>query len=76
MVDVNEPTVIILPTKVGPADTQLRCERRVADEECTCLLPPGKSLLRKQHRGSADEIGSTADRLDFRETDFRAQLPK
>src|ERR1700712_2124418 len=38
MVDVNELTVIVLPTKVGPADAQLRRERRVAGEECTCLL--------------------------------------
>jgi hypothetical protein len=43
--DVNEPTVIVLPPKAGPADTQLRRERRVAGEQRPRLVPAGKSLL-------------------------------
>ncbi len=50
VVDVNEPTVIVMPTKVGPADTQLRSQRRVAGEQRTCLLSTGKSLLCNQQR--------------------------
>ncbi|HSS22986.1 MAG TPA: hypothetical protein VLL82_00925 [Mycobacterium sp.] len=47
-VDVDEPAVIVLPTKVGAADTQLRRERRVAGEQRACLVPTGESLLRDQ----------------------------
>jgi hypothetical protein len=50
VVDVNEPTVVVLPTEVGPTNTQLRCECWIAGEQFTCIVFTGKSLSRGQHR--------------------------